>query len=48
MRAGLSLRAIDRVLRVAWSIADLQGHERLTKTDVASAISLRSKGICDG
>ena len=48
MRAGLSLRAIDRVLRVAWSIADLQGHERLIKTDVASAISLRSKGICDG
>lgn len=48
MRAGLSLRAIDRVLRVAWSIADLQGHEHLTKTDVASAISLRSKGICDG
>lgn len=48
MRAGLSLRAIDRVLRVAWSIADLKGHERLTKTDVASAISLRSKGICDG
>ena len=48
MRAGLSLRAIDRVLRVAWSIADLQGHERLTKNDVASAISLRSKGICDG
>ena len=48
MRAGLSLRAIDRVLRVACSIADLQGHERLTKTDVASAISLRSKGICDG
>lgn len=48
MRAGLSLRAIDRVLRVAWSIADLQGHKRLTKTDVASAISLRSKGICDG
>ena len=42
------LRAIDRVLRVAWSIADLPGHERLTKTDVASAISLRSKGICDG
>lgn len=48
MRAGLSLRAIDRVLRVAWSIADLQGHEHLTKNDVASAISLRSKGICDG
>ena len=35
-------RGSHRVLRVAWSIADLQCHSRPTKSDVALAIHLRT------
>lgn len=43
-RGGLTLRGYDRVLRVAWSIADLAGHERPDRADVAHALILRNGG----
>ena len=41
-RFGLSGRAVHRILRVARSIADLAGRERLASADVAEAIALRT------
>ena len=38
---GLSARGADRVLRVAWTIADLRGHDIPTETDVAAALRYR-------
>lgn len=38
---GLSLRGIDRVVRVAWTIADLQGHDKPDVADVAMALMFR-------
>jgi magnesium chelatase family protein len=38
----LSLRGADRVLRVAWSIADLRGRDVPTKVDVEEAIAMRT------
>ncbi|SDQ11313.1 YifB family Mg chelatase-like AAA ATPase [Microbacterium sp. cf332] len=43
-RGALTLRGYDRVLRVAWSVADLAGNERLTAHDVGRALFLK-KGI---
>lgn len=40
-RVGLSARGYHRVLRVARTIADLSGHDQITRTDVAEAISFR-------
>lgn len=40
-RGALTLRGYDRVLRVAWSIADLAGHARLTLDDVGRALYLK-------
>lgn len=37
----LSMRGYDRCLRVAWSIADLKGHDSPSKEDLAVAIYLR-------
>jgi magnesium chelatase family protein len=37
----LSARAFDRVLRLAWTIADLKGHDAPTPADVATALSFR-------
>lgn len=37
----LSMRGYDRCLRVAWSIADLKGHDLPTKEDLSIAIYLR-------
>lgn len=37
----LSARAYDRVLRLAWTIADLQEHSEPTPSDVATALSFR-------
>jgi len=40
-RGFLSARGFDRILRVAWTIADLDGRERPTGTDVNEAAQLR-------
>lgn len=37
----LSARAFDRVLRVAWTLADLKGNDQPTPSDVAAALSFR-------
>ncbi|MGW2820886.1 YifB family Mg chelatase-like AAA ATPase [Streptomyces sp. NPDC001443] len=41
-RGVLTARGIDRVLRVAWTVADLVGHDRPDATDVALAVQLRT------
>ncbi|MGV9423468.1 YifB family Mg chelatase-like AAA ATPase [Streptomyces sp. NPDC003656] len=41
-RGVLTARGIDRVLRVAWTIADLAGHDRPTADDVRLALQLRT------
>ncbi|MET9294538.1 YifB family Mg chelatase-like AAA ATPase [Streptomyces sp. NPDC003077] len=38
----LTARGLDRVLRVAWTVADLAGHDRPTEQDVAWALELRT------
>ncbi|WP_136520419.1 MULTISPECIES: YifB family Mg chelatase-like AAA ATPase [Cellulomonas] len=43
-RGTLSLRGADRVLRVAWTVADLEGRAAPTRTDVARALALRTRG----
>jgi len=43
-RGSLTLRGYDRVLRVAWSLADLAGEDRLTLDHVGRALYLK-KGI---
>lgn len=46
-RGLLTARGLDRVLRVAWTVADLAGHGRPTATDVRCALELRT-GISRG
>lgn len=41
-RGVLTARGLDRVLRVAWTVADLAGHERPDAADVALALQLRT------
>ncbi|NSC24158.1 YifB family Mg chelatase-like AAA ATPase [Streptomyces albus subsp. chlorinus] len=41
-RGQLTARGLDRVLRVAWTVADLAGHDRPTRDDVNYALHLRS------
>jgi magnesium chelatase family protein len=41
---ALSARGRHRVLRVARTIADLEGHEQVRQTDVLMALSLRQRG----
>ncbi|MGW2702567.1 YifB family Mg chelatase-like AAA ATPase [Streptomyces sp. NPDC001340] len=41
-RGVLTARGIDRVLRVAWTVADLVGHDRPDATDVCLALQLRT------
>jgi magnesium chelatase family protein len=40
-RGDLSARGFDRVLRLAWTIADLDGRDRPRRTDVDEAVQLR-------
>jgi magnesium chelatase family protein len=46
-RGVLTARGLDRVLRVAWTVADLVGHDRPDATDVALALQLRT-GVARG
>ncbi|MFF4404628.1 YifB family Mg chelatase-like AAA ATPase [Streptomyces sp. NPDC001404] len=41
-RGLLTARGLDRVLRVAWTVADLAGHDRPDAEDVAQALELRT------
>jgi magnesium chelatase family protein len=41
---ALSARGRHRVLRVAQTIADLEGHDRVTHADLLTALSLRQRG----
>ncbi|MEU6908417.1 YifB family Mg chelatase-like AAA ATPase [Streptomyces coeruleorubidus] len=41
-RGVLTARGLDRVLRVAWTVADLVGHDRPDASDVAFALQLRT------
>ncbi|MBD9703988.1 YifB family Mg chelatase-like AAA ATPase [Streptomyces sp. ID01-12c] len=41
-RGVLTARGLDRVLRVAWTIADLVGHDRPDATDVNLGLQLRT------
>ncbi|MYS40239.1 ATP-binding protein, partial [Streptomyces sp. SID5998] len=41
-RGMLTARGLDRVLRVAWTIADLRGHARPDAGDVTLALQLRT------
>ncbi len=41
-RGLLTARGLDRVLRVAWTVADLAGHERPDAHDVGQALQLRT------
>lgn len=43
-RGTLTLRAYDRILRVAWSVADLEGRDALSADDIGRALFLK-KGI---
>ncbi|MFT8395842.1 YifB family Mg chelatase-like AAA ATPase [Propionibacterium sp.] len=40
-RGLLSTRGVDKVLRVAWTLADLAGHDRIQGDDLAAAMGLR-------
>ncbi|WP_144785310.1 YifB family Mg chelatase-like AAA ATPase [Microbacterium sp. BH-3-3-3] len=40
-RGALTLRGYDRLLRVAWTVADIAGHEQLRSDDVGRALYLR-------
>jgi magnesium chelatase family protein len=46
-RGTISARGRHRVLRVARTIADLDGHERVTLADVLTALSLRHRDAVD-
>lgn len=43
-RGTLSLRGVDRVLRVAWTLADLAGRAAPGRADVGHALLLRTRG----
>ncbi|HEV7653878.1 MAG TPA: YifB family Mg chelatase-like AAA ATPase [Mycobacteriales bacterium] len=40
---ALSARGYDRILRVAWTVGDLAGHDRPTQDDVEEAVALRTR-----
>ncbi|AXE80488.1 YifB family Mg chelatase-like AAA ATPase [Streptomyces atratus] len=41
-RGALTARGLDRVLRVAWTVADLRGADRPDASDIAVALELRT------
>ncbi|WP_030834243.1 YifB family Mg chelatase-like AAA ATPase [Streptomyces hygroscopicus] len=41
-RGLLTARGLDRVLKVAWTVADLAGHDRPMALDIAQALQLRT------
>ncbi|MFF8915757.1 YifB family Mg chelatase-like AAA ATPase [Streptomyces sp. NPDC015032] len=41
-RGMLTARGLDRVLRVAWTVADLRGADRPEASDIAAALELRT------
>jgi magnesium chelatase family protein len=43
-RGALTIRGYDRVLRAAWTIADLEGRPVPVRDDVALALTLRQRG----
>jgi len=43
-RGTLSLRGVDRVLRVAWTVADLAGRAAPSRADVGRALLMRTRG----
>jgi magnesium chelatase family protein len=43
----LSARGRHRVIRVARTIADLEGHERVRQSDVLLALSLRQRSAAE-
>ncbi|MFJ4039064.1 YifB family Mg chelatase-like AAA ATPase [Microbacterium sp. NPDC090007] len=44
-RGALTLRGYDRLLRVAWTVADIAGHDRLLRDDVGRALFLRRGAV---
>lgn len=40
-RGALTVRGYDRILRIAWTIADLAGEERPSRSELAQALALR-------
>ncbi len=43
-RGVLTMRSADRVLRLAWTVADLAGRTAPTRADIAQALALRGAG----
>ncbi len=43
-RGALSMRGMDRVLRLAWTLADLGERDRPSADDVGTALALRTRG----
>ncbi len=44
----MSARGVDRVLRLAWTLADLAGRDRPSSVDVAGAVHLRTAAVLPG
>ena len=44
-RGALTLRGYDRLLRVAWTVADIAGHDALRSEDVGRALFLRRGAV---
>ena len=44
-RRSPNLRGPDRILRMSWTVADLAGHDRPSREDMALALSLRGGSL---